>query len=298
MKANTTSIRSNVVNRAIGALSLLCVYGLSPLPHAEAQTPYVQTGTSANRLGDWTDLSKKDTNPNSLYFVTSNWNPPGNPGVYNNHPTGVWFDSGRKDWAIFNQDDTAIPLGAAFNVIRVPAAENVYVHTATSANSLGDFTLLNNAYTNDNPYALVWVTPNWNPGARGGVYDDHNIGVWYDSYYGRWAIFNQDGSAIPAGASFNVIIGYEADAPYYYTHTATASNSEGDFTILDDSLINGANGHLLMVTPNWNPDGVGGVYDNHAIGVWYYSAIKRYAIFNQDGSAIPAGASFNVWVLK
>src|SRR5580700_8332168 len=109
MKANTTSTRSNVVTRALGALSLLCVCGLSPVPQAGADTVFVQTATNANRLGDWTDLSKKESSPNSISFVTSNWNPRGGADVYNNHPIGVWFDAARKDWAIFNQDGSAIP---------------------------------------------------------------------------------------------------------------------------------------------------------------------------------------------
>lgn len=36
-------------------------------------------------------------------------------------------------------------------------------------------------------------------------------------------------------------------------------------------------GHILMVTPSWNPGGVGGVYNNHSIGVWHNGALKRYA---------------------
>jgi hypothetical protein len=49
------------------------------------------------------------------------------------------------------------------------------------------------------------VSQNFNPnGANSGTYNNHNIGVVYvDS---AWAIYNQDGTAIPAGASFNVLV--------------------------------------------------------------------------------------------
>jgi hypothetical protein len=306
MQANTISIRNNVITRALGALSLLCACGLSQSP-ASAQTAYLQTATSANRVGNWTALQMRDSNPNNIYFVTSNWNPPGSGGVYNNHPTGVWFNG--SDWAIFNQDGATVPLGASFNVFGAPANTspytnaNCYVHTATASNSAGDYTVLDNVHANGNPWALIWVTPNWNPGNRGGVYDNHNIGVWYDSAIGRWAIFNQDRTAIPAGASFNVYVQTYIYYPDWYVHTATSANIMGNFTVLNDSRINGVPGHLLLVTPNWNPPtGNGtpgsGVYNNHAIGVWYDSAIGRYAIFNQDITAIPSGASFNVMVVK
>jgi hypothetical protein len=40
----------------------------------------------------------------------------------------------------------------------------------------------------------------------GGVYNAHNIGVWYDSSLDQWSIFNQDGANMPDGAAFNVLV--------------------------------------------------------------------------------------------
>src|SRR5947209_700145 len=50
----------------------------------------------------------------------------------------------------------------------------VYTHIATSSNSAGDWTDLDNTVTNNNPNALVFVTPNWAPYQ---VYDNDPIGV-------------------------------------------------------------------------------------------------------------------------
>ncbi|MCA1740779.1 MAG: hypothetical protein LC740_18750, partial [Actinobacteria bacterium] len=59
---------------------------------------------------------------------------------------------------------------------------------------------------NGNPNAVLYVTQNWNPGGReGGTYNDHPVGVWYDTNREKWAIFNQDRAAIPEGAAFNVL---------------------------------------------------------------------------------------------
>lgn len=298
MNSTKLSICRNTLSRKAAALSVMCLCGLAATTRVTAQTTYIHTVTNANRIGNYSELSVRDNNPNTLYFVTPNWNPPSSGGVYNNRPTGVWFDASQKDWAIFNQDNKPMTLGASFNVYGQPAEADAYVHVATSSNSFGDWTFLDNPWTNNHPDAVVWVTPNWNPAGKGGVFNDHNIGVWYNRAIGRWAIFNQDGSPITHGASFNVTYNSVSFAPNYYVHTAAFNNSIGDYTVLDDSLINGTNGHILMVTPNWNPGGVGGVYNNHAIGVWYNIALKRYAIFNQDGTPIPHGASFNVWVVK
>ena len=83
-------------------------------------------------------------------------------------------------WAIFNQDRTAIPVNAAFNVLVLVPASDIFVHTATAGNIAGNYTKIDNALTNGNPNAIVFTTPNWNPGGVGGTYDNHNIGVWYD----------------------------------------------------------------------------------------------------------------------
>jgi hypothetical protein len=99
-----------------------------------------------------------------------------------------------------------MPVNAAFNVF-VPAASpgvGIFVHTATAGNSTYDYTKIDNALTNGNPNAIVFVTPNWNPGGVGGTYDNHPIGVFYDG--NKWAIFNQDLTAIPVNAAFNVYV--------------------------------------------------------------------------------------------
>ncbi|HEY6907687.1 MAG TPA: T9SS type A sorting domain-containing protein, partial [Ignavibacteriaceae bacterium] len=53
-------------------------------------------------------------NPAAIFFITQNWNPPAGGGIYNNAATGVWYDGSH--WAVFNQDISAMPVGAAFNV--------------------------------------------------------------------------------------------------------------------------------------------------------------------------------------
>lgn len=276
-------------------MGLLCCALILP---ARAQSAYVQVTTTADRIANWCDLQVKDSHPNSIYLATANWNPNGVGGVYDNHPIGVWYDAWRADWAVFNQDQAAMPLGAAFNMCPLGAASNCYVHHASAANSAGDYTVLDNLYTNHNPYAVVFVTPIWNPGGSGGVYDSHNIGVWYNPAIGRWAIFNQDHTAIPNGAAFNV---WTQPRPWlgggYYQHRATSANSVSNWTFLDNVRTNNNPYALIEVTPVWNPGGVGGVYNNHAIGVWYDRYAGKWAIFNQDLTPIPGGSAFNVYCI-
>ena len=84
--------------------------------------------------------------------------------------------------------------------------ESIFVHRATPKSISANSTYLNNRLINGNPDAVLSVTQNWNPRGAGGTYNDHSVGVWYDAAAKRWAIFNQDRSAMPEGVAFNVVV--------------------------------------------------------------------------------------------
>jgi hypothetical protein len=82
-----------------------------------------------------------------------------------------------------------------------------------------------------------------------------------------------------------------------FVHTATAANTGGThITTLDNLLTNGDPNALLFVTANYNPGGIGGVYNVPAIGVYYSGG--KWTIFNQNIAPILVGAKFNVLVIK
>ena len=264
---------------------------------ATGANAFVHTATAGNITGNWTyiDHPLTNNNPDAIIFVTQNWNPGGVGGTYNDYAIGVWYYSTIGKWAIFNQDNTSsMPDGAAFNVLIPPTSADVFVHTATATNIAGHYTYLDHPLTNDNPNAIVFVTPNWNPGGVGGTYNDRPIGVWYSSGVKKWAIFNQDFASMPDGAAFNVLVPTTGSAAF--VHTTTAANIAGHYTYLDHPLTNDNPNAIVFVTQNWNPGGVGGTYNDHPIGVWYSSGVKKWAIFNQDFASMPDGAAFNILI--
>ncbi|MBO1436846.1 hypothetical protein [Meiothermus sp. CFH 77666] len=98
------------------------------------------------------------------------------------------------------------PAGIALQIngpIRVTGTKPAFVHTATAANINASRTTLDNPMINGDPNAILTVTP---------VSNDTDpvvnspIGVSYDSGAGRWRIFRADGSNMPAGAKFNVLV--------------------------------------------------------------------------------------------
>ena len=107
-------------------------------------------------------------------------------------------DPSKQGGAMLSNEEESASDGAAFDA--------VFVHRATPENISANSTYLDNPQTNDDPDVILYVTPNWNPGGGSGTYNEHPVGVWYDSNAQRWAIFNQDREPMPDGAAFNVAV--------------------------------------------------------------------------------------------
>jgi hypothetical protein len=175
-----------------------------------------------------------------------------------------------------------------------PAKKTVFTHTATDANSRGDYTYISDPAIDGDPDAVVLVAESTDGGNAKGASYDHNIGVWYEgANEKKWAIFNQDRAAIPAGATFEVII---PPASETFVHYAKLDNTVGNSTYLDNPLTNEEPDALLTVTQNWNPGGGRGVYNDHPIDVVYDADIRKWAINNRDGAPMPDGAALNIAV--
>ncbi|RYU95145.1 DUF7452 domain-containing protein [Emticicia agri] len=79
---------------------------------------FVHTATVANKIGtNSTDIDNPMCNgdPNCLVFITQRLNPEGL--IYNNSPVGVFYNSNRGKWVIFNEGTFLLPTNAQFNVL-------------------------------------------------------------------------------------------------------------------------------------------------------------------------------------
>ena len=170
-------------------------------------TSFVHRATDNNSRGDFTYISDTsiDGNTNAVVLVRLGKERDSDEATSYGHNIGVWYEGKARSWAIFNQDLAPVPAGTTFKVV-VPQASEGFVHRATPSNTVGDATYLNDPLTNGKPDSAVRITQNWNPGGGRGVYNDHPVAVFYDSDVGQWAIYNEDGAPIPAGAAFNVVV--------------------------------------------------------------------------------------------
>jgi hypothetical protein len=202
-----------------------------------------------------------------------------------------------------NSDEAATPSDAQYansgeaNPDQNSNANNtVFTHTATDANSRDYYTYISDPAIDGDPNAVVLVAESTDRRNDGDATYDHNIGVWYEGVNEKkWAIFNQDRAAIPAGATFEVII---PPASETFVHYAKLDNTEGNSTYLDSPLTNREQDAVLTVTQNWNPGGGRGVYNDHPISVLYDADMRKWAICNRGGAPMPDGAAFNIAVSR
>jgi hypothetical protein len=296
-------------------IAAAAVTAVPPAAGASAQTAtagvtvtshFVWTATSAN-IGGPDDMSTFINNfatnnrPGAILFVTPNWDQGGVCGcVYNSSPVGVYYDpTGR--WTIFNENLSPMSAGVSFNVLVVPSASSsVFVQTATTGNSGGDSTFINSSLTNGRPAARLMVTQVFNPGGgAGGVRNGHTVGVWYDGSSDRWAIFQEDKANMTLGASFNVMVGTKkSGGGTSALQTATAANTSADSTFISNAKTTGNPNAVVFETPNWNPGSAGGTYDPPPTGIWWSDFSGQAAVFNQDKSAMPLNAAFNLIIYQ
>jgi len=80
----------------------------------------------------------------------------------------------------------------------------IFTHRATAANISGPETRIDHPHCNGKPNAILILTYNFNPAGLAGIRNDRPFGLYYNGT--RWAIYNFDGTAMPVGAAYNVLV--------------------------------------------------------------------------------------------
>ena len=237
---------------------------------------------------------------NALLFVTPNYSAGGVCGcVAQTVPIGVVYNLfGGAQWAITNLDEsTNIAAGSTYNVLVVQKSnKNVFVQTATNANTSGGATYINSLKTNGKPNAQLLITENIDPGGANEFVSNHPVGAFYNPALKEWGILNEDGTSMPIGAHFNVMIGSKAsNGGTEAVVRATSNNSGGSDVLIFGPPDTGNPNAAVFTTPNSDPGGVKNNFDASVTGVEYFqSPTDDWAVFQQDGSNMSLGYAFNV----
>ena len=243
--------------------------------------------------------------PHAILFIALNDTPGGVCGcAILTKPLGVWFDSSKREWAVFTEDSLAMSASPSFNILVVQkASASVFVHHATASNTQGNHTFINARLLNGNPRASIQITQDFNPGGSlSGTLNDHPVGVRYYPSKKRWAIFNEDNKAMPIGAAFNVLVGSAAsNGGKTALVTETTSDHHIGTTLVNNPLSNGNPNNVTFVTQVFNPGGKGNIGDPHPLEVAYPNPgtmIFKETINNSDFTVPAVGAHFNVLIFS
>ncbi len=169
-------------------------------------------------------------------------------------------------------------------------AQTKLFHKTDPSNIKGNSTFLNVEGLNNNPGAIIIVEADANARAV----NSHPVGVWYDG--SKWAVFNQDIAAMPQEVTYT-ITWKNPDAGSFY-QTATISNLTEGKMVLDNPLLNNKPAAGFYVSPVWNPEGKGGVYNNSDITLTYDKISAKWRILNINGNPVATGASFNIMITE
>jgi hypothetical protein len=163
---------------------------------------FTATASNSSQGSAYINSGRLNNQPNAQFQATQDFT-----GTYNPHNFAVWYNTSKQEWAIFNEDNAAIPAGASFFIQIELTSEVSYYYTytqvATTSNTSSYITYINDPAVNNQPNFHPLVTQVWDPqGKCGCVFNSHPVGAWYDSSVGEWAIYNVDIAAMPIGAEF------------------------------------------------------------------------------------------------
>jgi hypothetical protein len=275
----------------------------SAQPSVTSHFVFVPTTAEVSSDSAYMNNGATDGRPGALVFVQENATPGGVCGCSDlEEAIGVWYSSALREWAVFNENQSAMPANNWYNVLVVPkASKSAFVQRAAAKSTAGDHTFVSSKLTYDNPKAIIQVTQVWNPGGSAtGVYNADTVGVAYYKSKKQWAIFNEDKTRMPVGARFNVLVGQAAsNGGSASVLVASRKNTKGTAVSIYNPKINGDPNNITFVTPDYNPGGKGGTYNDagvfNDISVWYMGT--REAVFD-DTSRPPVRAAFNLLIFS
>ena len=150
-------------------------------------------------------------NPGARLLATHVTNPvAGLPSTYSERYHGLFYVTGGptygNQWSLYTENAENMEA-IGFHVADVTKLTNggnpaSFVFTAVGANISGHIATIDNALTNDNPNAFVFVHHVYLPASPNAL--NHPVAVYYTG--GRWRIFTEDIAAIPNNTAFVVLV--------------------------------------------------------------------------------------------
>lgn len=253
----------------------------------------VHTATASNisSAASFIDHPALNGNPSARIIAVHNWNPPGSTGVYNQSPTGAYYEAGTQNkWAVFNENGINMTEGTSYNIYIANDAAITHTHNGSAVHSDPVYSIVDHPVLNGNPDAIAVMTTYWNPF---GVWNNANYGFWYDDVNGEWIIYSEELNPVPANAGFFVAAKNAGVASL--RHQATAGNTSLNWTNIDHPLLNNNPDAIFVFSHNWGSSGqTSNIILNKTLGAWYTGS--NWAIYTEDQSSMPVNTTFDLLI--
>lgn len=166
-----------------------------------------------------------------------------------------------------------------------------FIHTAVKENISCNYdcTMLDVAALNNNPAAVIFVTP---VSDKGTIQNPHPIGAYY--FKSKWNIFNLDGQPIPAGSKFNIEY-YAAPDDTHFQYSFTRADIQADGSaLIDDWHFNNNPTVRFNYFLSWDPATQGAVTNRDEITVQYNAALGKWSVSNNNNKPMVARVTYNI----
>lgn len=166
-----------------------------------------------------------------------------------------------------------------------------FTHTASKENISCNYdcTVLDIAELNNNPAALLFVTP---VSDKGVTINQHPIGAYY--FKEKWHIFNQDSRPIPVGSKFTVTYFTNPDEKnFQYSFRREDIQADGS-ALIDHPSLNNNPGAKFSSFPRWDPNSQGGITNRDEIMTEYNAAAGKWSFRNKNQKPLFARVTYNI----
>lgn len=235
--------------------------------------------------------------------------PGGGPSVRNAHHIGMWYQDSNR-WAIFNQDRSPIPLGAAFYVFPGEIRFTADWHWHELRAQIPVY------WPSGLDDQVLALTPMWNP--AGGWYGS-GFGVPIDPYQDYTPLLERRGLST-GGTEWYVMdqteleerVGWSPDTSRFLTyadafnvwwgngfvHRVEESSRQADRSFITPlpAFATRMTVQPRLVVAQFYQRGGPFIRNDHPVGMLYDESTHRWAVLNLDGADMPIGATFLIGV--
>ncbi len=171
-------------------------------------------------------------------------------------------------------------------------AQKQFTHTATKENNNcnGNCTLLDIPELNNNPFAIIRVTPILENGVN---LNPHPIGVYFVRK--QWHIFNLDQTSIPAGAKFNVNYVASSDSRFFQYSIARENIQKDGSALIDHPALNNNPNVKFSFFQSWLPElGGGRLYNRDEVSMQFNNETEKWYVSNNNEKPLWAMVTYNI----